>query len=108
MKRISSVILTSALLAGSVHATEFQVENLPSLGGTVSRGNSIDNRGWVAGYSNLTGNQSRHATLWRDGSAVDLGTLGGPNSSVAWPVKNNRGLIAGISQTATPDPLGES
>jgi len=108
MKRIASVILTSALLAGSVHATEFQVENLPSLGGTVSRGNSIDNRGWVAGYSNLAGNQSRHATLWRDGSAVDLGTLGGPNSSVAWPVKNNRGLLAGISQTATPDPLGES
>ena len=108
MKRIASIVLTSALLAGSVHATEYQVTNLPSLGGTVSRGNSIDNRGWVAGYSNLAGNQSRHATLWRDGSALDLGTLGGPNSSVAWPVENNRSLIAGIAQTSTPDPLGES
>ncbi|MFL6293966.1 MAG: hypothetical protein ACJ759_23975 [Thermoanaerobaculia bacterium] len=108
MKRIASIVLTSALLAGSAQATEFQITNLPALGGTVSRGNSLDNRGWVAGYSNLAGNQSRHATLWLDGVAVDLGTLGGPNSSVAWPVKNDRGLIAGIAQTATPDPLGEN
>jgi hypothetical protein len=27
---------------------------------------------------------------------------------VAWPVKNNGGMFAGISQTATPDPLGEA
>jgi probable HAF family extracellular repeat protein len=107
-----SLILASAFLAGvahaGAHAGEYRVTNLPSLGGTVSRGNSINNRGWVAGYSNLAGNQSRHATLWLDGSALDLGTLGGPNSSVAWPVKNNRGLIVGISQTATPEPLGEN
>ncbi|HEX5716163.1 MAG TPA: hypothetical protein VF179_08390 [Thermoanaerobaculia bacterium] len=105
---IVSVTLASALLAGSARAGEYHVKNLPSIGGTVSRGNSINNRGWVAGYSNLAGDQSRHATLWLDGVAVDLGTLGGPNSSVTWPVKNNRGLIAGISQTATPDPLGEN
>jgi probable HAF family extracellular repeat protein len=36
-----------------------------------------------------------------------LGTLGGPNSAVTWSVKANSGIIAGISQTATPDPLGE-
>lgn len=108
MKLIASVVLSSALLAGSAHALEYQVTNLPSLGGTISRGNSINNRGWVAGYSNLAGNLSRHATLWLDGVAVDLGTLGGPNSSVAWPVKNNRGLLVGISQTATPEPLGEN
>ena len=27
---------------------------------------------------------------------------------MAWPVKSNIGVIAGIAQTATPDPLGES
>ncbi|MFP5287305.1 MAG: hypothetical protein ACLGI9_16315 [Thermoanaerobaculia bacterium] len=101
MKLIASVVLSSALLAGSAHSAaptgEYQVTNLPTLGGTVSRGNSINNRGWVAGYSNLAGNPSRHATLWLDGTAVDLGTLGGPNSSVVWPAKNNRGLIVGIS-----------
>ncbi len=100
----------SALLAGVAYGNgrNYRVTHLPSIGGTISRGNSINNRSWVAGYSNLAGNQSRHAALWRDGSVLDLGTLGGPNSSVAWPVKNNRGLIAGISQTATPDPLGEN
>jgi len=87
---------------------QYQVSNLPSLGGTNSRGNSINNRDWVAGYSSLAGNQSRHAALWRNGSVLDLGTLGGPNSSVVWNVKNTRGLLAGIAQTSAPDPLGEA
>lgn len=47
--------------------------------------------------------------MWKDGLAIDLGALGAPenNSSVLFPVKNNRGVIAGISQTDTIDPLGE-
>jgi len=105
-------VLPLALLTGAAHgwadAGEYRVTNLPSLGGTVSRGNSLNDRGWVAGYSNLTGDQNRHAALWLAGTVFDLGTLGGPNSSVAWPVKNDRGVIVGIAQTATPDPLGES
>jgi probable HAF family extracellular repeat protein len=89
---------------------QYQVTNLDSLGGTNSRGNSINDRSWVAGYSNLAGNQSRHAALWAKGdtSIQDLGTLGGPNSSVTWSVKSNSGIIAGIAQTGTPDPLGEA
>ena len=39
---------------------------------------------------------------------TDLGTLGGPNSSVTWNVKNTDGIIVGISQTADPEPLGEA
>lgn len=86
----------------------YQVVDLPSLGGTNSRGNSINNRDWIAGYSTQPGNKTRHAALWRDGAVTDLGTLGGPNSTVAWNVKNNRGLLVGIAQTATPEPLGEA
>jgi probable HAF family extracellular repeat protein len=88
--------------------TGYEVSNLASLGGTDSAGNSVNNRGWIAGYSNKAGDQTRHATLWRHGSIVDLGTLGGPNSSVAWPVKNNRGVVAGIAETAKLNPLGEA
>jgi len=77
-----------------------------SLGGTVSRGSGLNARGWVAGFSNLP-DGTRHAALWRGGAVTDLGTLGGPHSSVAWPGINNRGLVVGIAQTATPDPLGE-
>src|SRR6266480_3704907 len=37
----------------------------------------------------------------------NLDSLGGPNSSVTWNVKNTEGIIVGISQTADPEPLGE-
>ena len=53
-------------------------------------------------------NRNRHAALWRNSLLTDLGTLGGPNSSVTWNVKNTAGIIVGISQTADPEPLGES
>ena len=87
---------------------QYTITDLPSLGGTNSRANSINNRTWLAGYSNLAGDQTRHAALWRDKALTDLGTLGGPNSAVTWSVKADSGIIAGISQTATPDPLGEA
>jgi len=93
------------------HRTQYRVSNLDALGGTSSGGNSINNRSWVAGYSRLTGDPSRHATLWRNRqqhALLDLGTLGGPNSSIAWNVKNTEGIIVGISQTADPEPLGEA
>jgi len=87
--------------------TQYQISNLPSLGGTSSGGNSINDQSWVAGYSRLP-NRNRHAALWRNSSLTDLFTLGGPNSSVTWNVKNTQGIIVGISQTADPEPLGES
>src|SRR6266513_2711343 len=87
---------------------QYQVSNLDTLGGTSSGGNSINDQSWVAGYSRLPDNQSRHAALWRNGSILDLGTLGGPNSSVTWNVKNTVSLVVGISQTATPEPLHEN
>jgi probable HAF family extracellular repeat protein len=117
---IAPSLLAVALLAGATSAggadtarpssgpAAYRVVTLPSLGGTSSAGFSVNDRGWVAGRSNLPGNQSRHATLWRSGALTDLGTLGGPNSAVLWPVKNLRGIVTGISQTNEPDPLGET
>ena len=103
------IAVRCGLFAESQHdQQQYTITDLPSLGGTNSRANSINNRSWLAGYSNLAGNQSRHAALWRDGALTDLGTLGGPNSNVTWSVKSNSGLVAGISQTSTPDPLGEA
>lgn len=81
---------------------------LPSLGGTVGAGNSINNRGWVTGVATLSGSSGVHASLWRHGAVTDLGTLGGTNSGVEWQVNNDRGIIAGISETSTTDPLNES
>jgi len=78
-----------------------------TLGGTANRGDAINNRGWVAGFSSLPSNTVRHAALWRDGAITDLGTLGGPNSSVVWSGLNNSGVVVGIAETAALDPLGE-
>src|SRR5436190_18352148 len=87
---------------------QYNVSNLASfLGATSSGGNSINDQSWVAGYSRLP-NRNRRATLWRNSLLTDLGTLGGPNSSVTWNVKNTQGIIVGISQTAGPEPLGEA
>jgi probable HAF family extracellular repeat protein len=87
--------------------SQYQVSNLPDFGGTSSGGNSINDQSWAAGYSRFP-NRDRHATLWRSSLLTDLGTLGGPNSSVTWNVKNTQGIIVGISQTALPEPLGEA
>src|SRR5215472_11260318 len=86
---------------------QYQVSTLPDFGGTSSGGNSINDQSWAAGYSRFP-NRDRHATLWRSSVLTDLGTLGGPNSSVTWNVKNTQGIIVGISQTADPEPLGEA
>ncbi len=86
----------------------YTVTVLPSLGGTNSAANSINGRGWPMGTSFLSGNMTMHAALWRDGKVTDLGTLGGPNSAVEWPVENDRGYVSGISETSHKDPLGES
>lgn len=79
-----------------------------SLGGTQSRGTAINGTDWVAGWSNLAGNGTRHAVLWRDGVLTDLGTLGGPSSTVPWPGISDSGMVVGISQTSAVDPLDES
>ena len=105
---LCNILLAACCGAALAQEPQYNVFNLDALGGTVSRGNSINNLNWVAGYSNLPGDQSRHATLWRNDSVLDLGTLGGPNSNVTWNVKDTRGVIVGIAQTATPDPLGEN
>lgn len=111
--------LAAGLLFGPVQADDregtdahgrpmrYHVAVQRSLGGASSVGTSINNVGWVAGRSNLPGDESRHATLWRHGTLTDLGTLGGPNSTVPWPVKNVRGIVSGIAQTAEPDPQNE-
>ncbi|MFW6084219.1 MAG: hypothetical protein ACODAA_03305 [Gemmatimonadota bacterium] len=84
----------------------YEVMHLPSLGGSASAGNGINNGELVVGSSTIGGAGSpSHATAWDGGAPVDLGTLGGPgtNSSVAWPGVNTNGrMIVGISETDEP------
>jgi len=87
----------------------FRVLNLGNpLGGTMSAGNAINNLGLAMGTADLAGNTTEHAEVWLYGLHFDLGTLGGPNSAVIFPNRNNWGEIAGIAETADMDPLGET
>lgn len=69
---------------------------------------AINNRGWVMGFSNPTDGSYEHAILWREDQPTDLGTLGGYNSSVAFPSKNENGWVVGISETGDLDPYQEN
>jgi probable HAF family extracellular repeat protein len=113
-----SVAAAAALTVGAVAAdstdnfqhqpSDYRVVTLSSLGGAENSGNSINDLNLVGGFANLPDNNSRHAMLWLYGFRFDLGTLGGPNSNIAWPVKNTNGLVSGIAQTTTPQPRGET
>ncbi len=87
---------------------QYAVYKLGAFGGTVAGASSINNVGWVTGAAALRGNTTQHAALWLQNTRFNLGTLGGPNSAVDWPVKNDRGDIAGIAETAKMDPYGET
>lgn len=85
----------------------YSIVKLGALGGTQGQANSINNRGWATGIANFAGDATGEATLWFNGSKVPLGSLGGPNSGVFWPVNNTRGIIAGIAETPEMNPLQE-
>ncbi|HEY1975275.1 MAG TPA: hypothetical protein VGG89_01850 [Candidatus Baltobacteraceae bacterium] len=101
-----------ALPPGQVSAASsrhgYTIRILGSLGGTNSAANSINRLGWAMGVSFLSGNNVMHAAIWKGHAAIDLKTLGGPNSAIEWPVSNDSGYASGISETSTPDPLKES
>jgi len=112
---IAPAFLLLSLLSSALQAQQsspkpgYLVFPLSTLGGATSAGLATNNLGWVMGSANLAGDQTQHATLWIAGRRIDLETLGGPNSSVEWEsVKNNQGIVVGISDTSTPQPLGES
>ena len=65
----------------------------------------INDKAWVD-YSAILPDGTEHATLFRRGRKIDLGTLGGPNSS---PVHrtSEKGQVVGQAETSTKDPLGE-
>jgi probable HAF family extracellular repeat protein len=58
----------------------------------------INNKGQVAGTSNLAGDINFHAFLWDRGTLLDLGTLGGSLSTTLWI--NDAGDVVGVANTS--------
>ena len=94
--------------AAATDRPTYRVVSLSSRGGASNSANGINNEGLITGSTDAADGASREAALWFHGFRFDLGTLGGPNSNVAWPVKNRIGLIAGIAQTDIVEPLGQT
>jgi probable HAF family extracellular repeat protein len=78
---------------------QWTARDINSLGGSLSFPNDINDRGQVVGTSNLPGDTTNHAFLWRDGTIKDLGTLPGDVFSQADGI-NEEGQIVGISVDA--------
>jgi probable HAF family extracellular repeat protein len=94
---------------GARRVSNYQVFTLPNtLGGTASGANAINDLGWAMGFAASSANTTE-AAAWIEGRMIKLGILpGGTNSSVPWEsVKNNQGLIVGISDTSIVQPRGE-
>lgn len=105
---LSAILSCGAYASDSAHV-RYRVINLGDPeGGTISQGTSNNQEGWVVGLSDLPGNTLMQAELWRYGRAQSLGTLGGPDSAVAWPNRNHHGVIVGIAETSELQPRGEA
>src|SRR5438874_2157520 len=88
------------------NSSNYDVTNLGTLRGAASAAISISNDGLISGFSFLPGNQTEIAVAWKNGVAIPLGTLGGPNSAIEWP-NHNATAVVGIAETADLDPLNE-
>jgi probable HAF family extracellular repeat protein len=94
-------------LAHLADQPRYIVRNLGALGGSFGMANGISDREWVTGIANLPGDAISRAVLWTNDDKIDLGTLGGSDSS-ANARASLQGLIAGDADTASTDPLSEN
>jgi probable HAF family extracellular repeat protein len=97
------VVLLAGLFAVSempaARAAAYSLNDLGTLGGSISEANAINNLGQVVGVASLAGDVAQHAFLWKGGPMQDLGTLVGGNYSVATAI-NDVGQVIGYAYTA--------
>jgi probable HAF family extracellular repeat protein len=76
-----------------------QSVEIPTLGGTFSTAEDINDSGDVVGTAWTAGDATQRAYVYRNGQITDLGTLGGSNSRAK--AINNNGDIVGNAQIAS-------
>jgi probable HAF family extracellular repeat protein len=115
-KRLALLLITLTIMECGLYAQspqtdsqspKYYVFNLGAPLGGNPEPVGINNLGWISGGANLTGNTVVNAELWI-GAPLSLGTLGGPNSNIAWPNHTTKGEIVGIAETAEANPYDES
>jgi probable HAF family extracellular repeat protein len=96
-----------AAQAQNSQSPHYKVVDLGPLGGTYSQAYYVNSEGSVVSGQASLADGTWHAILWQGAFKRDLGTLGGPNSTVYFGGPNATGQVAGIAETSTPDPNGE-
>jgi probable HAF family extracellular repeat protein len=83
-----------------------KMTDLGTLGGTCGQANDLNNRGQVAGFSDLAEDSTEHPFLWSEGEGMkDLGTLGGTFGHA--DSLNDAGEVVGTA-TTTGDLFGRA
>ncbi len=111
-------VIVMGCFSNAVAQTSYKVTDLGTEGNDIlGCAMSLNNEGWTevmaqnlppGQQDNLGGTLlSGRLFLDIDGFKLDLGTLGGTNTSSNWGEINDFGLIVGDSETAAPDPNGE-
>ena len=100
VRRIACLIFAALLMAtgSGVHTQStlpYAIIELRTLGGSASEAFDINASGQVVGYAWTSGDAAYHPVLWQNGSATDLGTLGGPSGAAR--AVNDSGQVAGTS-----------
>lgn len=88
-------LLLVAFATGSL-ATQYQIIDLGTLGGSHTETRGINKLGQVAGWSYLSGNSVNSAFSWQNGAIHDLGVNPGGTYSAAYGI-NDSGKIVGQS-----------
>jgi len=92
-----SLFVTTSTYTRADSAFLYTLTDLGTLGGQASRGEAINDQGWVVGESETAEGETR-AFLWKPGEKMrSLGTLGGKVSR-AFAI-NNQGVVVGESTT---------
>jgi uncharacterized membrane protein len=102
---VLGLLVQAGLAAQENSQPSYKVIELGTLGGTCSQTFYVTSNGVTSGEASLT-NGNWHATLWQGLSKMDLGTLGGLNSS-AFGSPNAIGQVMGAAETSHSDPNGE-
>ena len=103
---------STAVAQASYKVQDLGVQHPDNLGMAMG----LNNHGWTLNMEQLLDpfsiSLSAHLVQGTDSISIgelklELGTLGGPNSSINWNGINDPGEAVGMSETSVPDPNGE-